>query len=539
MSLDKQNTGSSVPAERAMDAQSSSLDDTILSEVELSAGLDLDGRTAQNENPYEQWGGLAAVLGSLLDRAEALAADPALVRSLQKLDDLQNADRTVVALTAAMQRCGFDNTERNRLNSPLLDGLWAVLNCDLSIQQEATRHFPMAGGSPRELLARGILLSVDPSTLAFLFQMPDDYANALNELLPMACRKGHVPSAEFLLNKGVDVNVVFGTGETPLSIAVVKVHMPLARMLLARGAKVDSHFSLLACACETGHLDTVSLLLAHGAQLKPGSFWDHPIRYAARNGHVAVVKFLCDHGVALSTITANDFLEVCRGGHCEMAEYLLDRGHDVRHDNDAALRYATLRHHVEMVAMLLRRLTPVMGTVNLVPSVRAAVEAESAPVLMLLLAHSTAVHNLNLSASLIDAARSGSVPVMSLLLDRGAAVNADNNRPLLNAIDARSLPAITLLLDRGADLRAVTAAALVNAIRSESTELLELLLGRGADLRLTYDAMCAEVTNCHNEAVLQLLLIRASALGLDTQPIERRIQNIHSDATHCSPSTVT
>ena len=83
-------------------------------------------------------------------------------------------------------------------------------------------------------------------------------------------------------------------------------------------------------------------------------------RYAARNGHVEMVKYLVarfELTVADARAEDNDPLRCAAGnGHMEMVKYLVDRFEltvaDARADNNYALRWAAHNGHIEMVKYL-------------------------------------------------------------------------------------------------------------------------------------------------------------------------------------------
>ena len=97
---------------------------------------------------------------------------------------------------------------------------------------------------------------------------------AVDKKLEEAVEAGDAEATRALLRSGADVNGVWGT---PLSIAVRRNDLAIARILIEAGAKVDPEApgsSPLIMAVEGDHEEMLRLLLAHGAKVNgdgPGS----------------------------------------------------------------------------------------------------------------------------------------------------------------------------------------------------------------------------------------------------------------------------
>ena len=88
----------------------------------------------------------------------------------------------------------------------------------------------------------------------------------------IACEKGNVELARFLLDNGAAVDWANKNGQTPLYTACVKGHVDAARLLLERGAAVDqankNGATPLWISCWKGHVDAARLLLERGAEVR-------------------------------------------------------------------------------------------------------------------------------------------------------------------------------------------------------------------------------------------------------------------------------
>ena len=126
------------------------------------------------------------------------------------------------------------------------------------------------GGEPALVIAvRENALKVLDALLAYPGTQVDAAALNGNTALMMAAYKHNRPAAEALLAKGAAVN---RPGWTPLHYAAASGDVDIAKLLLAKGARVDAvsppasgKFTPLMMAAREGHDDAALLLLAQGA----------------------------------------------------------------------------------------------------------------------------------------------------------------------------------------------------------------------------------------------------------------------------------
>lgn len=135
---------------------------------------------------------------------------------------------------------------------------------------------------------------------------------------------GSGETVRVLLDAGADVNETAPDGLTPLVLALIKKHQPLAIDLLGRGADANAAatgFTALHVAAATGQVDAAKALLARGAdanarlekpvsfteafvtgtKVSPGAGWldmkgATPFMVAARSVDVAMMRALGDGG---------------------------------------------------------------------------------------------------------------------------------------------------------------------------------------------------------------------------------------------------
>jgi len=129
-------------------------------------------------------------------------------------------------------------------------------------------------------------------------------------------------------------------------------------------------------------------------------------------------------------------------------QYLLNRGADVHHNNDEALRYASVHCHCDIVGLLLE--------------------------------HGADVHAMK-DEALLHATCQGNYSVIKLLLKHGSDVHTDADAVLRWASRSGRHEIVKLLLKHGADVHANASAALRLASYNGYDDVVKLLLDHGAN----------------------------------------------------------
>jgi ankyrin repeat protein len=143
------------------------------------------------------------------------------------------------------------------------------------------------------------------------------------------------------------------SGQTPLSLAAGLGHLSTVRLLLQRGAAVDSKDDLgqtpLSLAAQFGHTATTQLLLNMGAALESTDKFDMTaLMYAAANGHKDTVNVLLDIGATVDsrgTSGMTALMYAAANGHKDTLDVLLCKGAaiDVADEHgQTALTYAAI-----------------------------------------------------------------------------------------------------------------------------------------------------------------------------------------------------
>ncbi|KAL6699880.1 ankyrin repeat-containing domain protein [Trichoderma pleuroticola] len=267
-----------------------------------------------------------------------------------------------------------------------------------------------------------------------------------------------------------------------------------------------------------------------------------PLWYAARNGHVALVKLLLARG-AIVNITddaeESPLFTAAKNGHQEVVEELLAVGADVNalpgFLGKNALVEAVRNGHQQVVEKLLaagadvETLTGLSKKNALVEAVRNG-DQEIVEKLLAAGADVNAVATLRQETALVLAVAIDHQGIVEKLLAAGANVNAVTGihykTALREAVTHGHLEMIEKLLTAGADVNARTGiicaeTALVEAARNGHQQVIEKLLAAGADVNAHTDfiatrtALTEAARNGHQETVEKLLTAGANVDFMD------------------------
>jgi ankyrin repeat protein len=146
--------------------------------------------------------------------------------------------------------------------------------------------------------------------------------------------------------------------------AAIKGDYERVKEFLKRGANVHYRrggWTVLMFAAREGHVDIVRLLLDHGADANVTSESRDgatPLTIAAEHGHVEVIKLLLSRGADVNGRNAHDntaLMYAAQYNHVDVAKVLLNANADtqlVDHDGDTALMIAQRMNHPQMVILL-------------------------------------------------------------------------------------------------------------------------------------------------------------------------------------------
>lgn len=285
-------------------------------------------------------------------------------------------------------------------------------------------------------------------------------------LLHAACRRGRVDDVLAALDTDeVSVDSVNADGGTPLYVAAQNGHVPIVRMLLARGASVDKGRrrggrTPLWIASQNGHIEVVRELLAAHAHVDAVETEDGfpPLYATAWNGGVEIVEVLLASGASMYLPNRNEATALygaARNGHADVVKLLLARGAEVDRvntNNVTSLWIAALKGRTDVVELLIANGAEVdSADVDRVTPLWIAAENGCTQVVKALLAGGAQADlaNDNGLTPLYVAAKNGHAAIVKELLLRGAQVDTadrDGLTPLFVAAQNDFLDSVNTLL---------------------------------------------------------------------------------------------
>ena len=286
--------------------------------------------------------------------------------------------------------------------------------------------------------------------------------------LQYAAQNGNVRMASILIAGGAEVNRKGAQGGTALHAA--GAHLEMVRLLIEKGADLNARdaegASPLDDAVWRGSLDTVAILLAHGARLNEADTQTGatPINEAAYRGNTALVQYLLQFhpDLAIPDQRGNGPLDnAIRMGKEDAGLLLLDAEPKERQTPQflgKTMDAAIAKDQSLLVDALLRLGQPVNGAL---PSGNTPLDAAAfsgAVKSVGILLNKSADPNLSGPGGMTpleDAALKGFDSIAGMLLDHGAQVNHINSGSGTTALYAAASfgkdTMVKLLLNRGAN----------------------------------------------------------------------------------------
>ena len=318
---------------------------------------------------------------------------------------------------------------------------------------------------------------------------------------------GRLPVVQVLVRWGAALNAVDSKeGQTALIYASEDLRTAaVARFLIASGADVNiassTDLTALMCACQVGAFDVVHDLVERGADVNAAADYvdiedcDTALCYACSYGHVAIVRFLVE-GVAnvhAESSSGTPLMYACRRGRLEVARYLVMEG-GVAVNAVSSAGYTAL-----MVACQCGELETAEFLVEAGANVSASTPAGT--------------------TALVLASEEGNWDVVSFLLSKKADVNVateGGRTALMCACEQGHSGTVKELVDSGANQNAATAhggmTALMFACKGGSFECAELLVGADVNAASLSGGMTALMWACDNGnlRVANLLIARGA-----------------------------
>lgn len=299
----------------------------------------------------------------------------------------------------------------------------------------------ICAGAPLELKnGEGALTAAVLRDDPVIANMLLDAGADVNEIDPVTGRtpvcfaagEGSLSMVSLLLDHGADPVTRDGMGVSPLYTAVLNDNFEIAKILLKKGALIDSP-RLLLRAVENGNWDITDLLVKAGACAN--TKWAFcSLASAVQRGKTEMAKLMLEHGADPNISVPNSAVPLpiiiaAETGNAEMAELLLDHGADPN-ITDGDGRYALTE----------------------------AVSSKNIPIIKLLLEHGADPNvrdgSMKLRTPLCIAAGFFAEEIMQMLIDAGADVNKEDSAgitPLHYACRSGYPGNIHILLKAGAN----------------------------------------------------------------------------------------
>ncbi len=305
------------------------------------------------------------------------------------------------------------------------------------------------------------LLNNDTSNIKQLIERADVNVKSQGVTpLLLASVNGQMEAVKLLLEKGAKIDTADQYGNGALMFAVRQGHAEVAKLLFEKGAKINLELhgaDALRLAAKHGHTDIVKLLLDKGVEIDSENIGETALTLAAKNGHIDTVKLLIENKAGIYTEwgSRSDALRLAAGnGHIDTVNLLIENGADVnahgrRNTGHSTLLFAARNGHIDMVKLLIEK-GACFNEVDLIGG--GPFVYQHAEIVKLLL--EKRVVDLPQGA-LRYVAHHGYVETAEILLAHGANIhelNRDGNTPLMIAASKGNIEMMNLLLAKGADV---------------------------------------------------------------------------------------
>ena len=271
-----------------------------------------------------------------------------------------------------------------------------------------------------------------------------------------------------LLEKGADINIQEDKqGDTPLHVAIKHNRLKAIKILIENGSDINAKNknikTPLHLASELNHIEVIKLLIQNGADINSKSKYDFkPLHIASQNGYIEAIKLLIQNGADINSKNVEGITPLhlaSKLNHIEAIKLLIQNGADINSKNKddfTALHIACHERHIEVIKLLIQN--------------RADINSKSE----------------NDFTPLHIASQHGYVEAIKLFIQNGADINSKTKydvTPLHMASHRRHIEAIKLLIQNGADINSkmkdgVTPLDL--ASRNDHIEAINLLIQNGA-----------------------------------------------------------
>lgn len=291
-------------------------------------------------------------------------------------------------------------------------------------------------------------------------------------LLHIAADNGDKEMIEYLIGKGIPVNIRDKEDETPFMRAVLGDHRDAVLLLYKLGAKINVQgrdgMTPLMLALINKNLAISSWLIKCNADLYPSNSEGRAaLRYAAMLGNTAIMDLMLKAGEANPNKRDNNYvtplMTAARSGTIEAVKKLLDSGAELESGDDGdrtPLMYAASASNREMLNLLLLRGANIdaKDKDGLTPLMYAVIYEQGANAKLLIQKGANIFDTDKAGENVLHIAAKNytqaSLNMSDLLMDYGAQPNIQDekgNTPLMIAVQNEDVKLVNCLLARGAN----------------------------------------------------------------------------------------
>jgi ankyrin repeat protein len=324
--------------------------------------------------------------------------------------------------------------------------------------------------------------------------------------LHIACEKGNLDMALYLLGAGADPLAGDNENSTPLHVAAIGGNIDVVKLFLERGIDIDIRddhgMTPLLFAGYRRQNEMIEFFVSKGADIKMKSNeGGSMVHAAAYTGNTELLRHIIDEGAEVDIgpdrYGNTPLAAACFRCQTETARLLIEHGAELNPTGESMhipLALAAMRDCEETLKLLLEKgADPDGSSVNPgLPIISAAIQGRTNIVRTLLdSGANVSCRDEFGSTPLTGAAHSGDPEIVSLLLDKGADPRATNElgwTPLIIAASKGHTEAARILADRGSDLDAAETSygwtPLHIAAARGYADIAEDLIARGTDVNI-------------------------------------------------------
>jgi ankyrin repeat protein len=186
-------------------------------------------------------------------------------------------------------------------------------------------------------------------------------SNRFETLLLKASSRNRISFSRFLIQKGANVEMKDGFGNTALMVSVEKGYLEIAKLLIEKGANlnVQNNYgkTILIASAYNGHIDLTKLLIEKGAYIEGKTNHGNTALMACiANENMELTQYLIENGAKLEAEDRKGntaIIYAASNGNAEIVKLLIEKGAEITGSvGRKALRYAKEYEHDDIVEII-------------------------------------------------------------------------------------------------------------------------------------------------------------------------------------------